>query len=52
MQKIIFDNFRDNLEKIVWQLKVTITNKVTEYNYTLSTWVVNDKEKVKLNLSF
>ncbi len=52
MQKIIFDNFRDNLEKIIWQLQVTITNKVTEYNYTLSTWVVNDKEKIKLNLSF
>ena len=51
IQKMIFENFRDNLEKVLWQLQVTVKNKNTDYIHVLSTWVTNAKEKIKLNIS-
>ena len=49
MQKRIFEQLRKNLEEIVWQVKVTVKNKKTEFSYQLSTYVTNQKAKVKLN---
>lgn len=40
---------KDNMEKLLWQLKVTVTNKETKFNYTLSTWLHNTKAEVRLD---
>lgn len=42
----IYEKVRDNLEEIIWQVEVTVKNKVTEYSYSLSTWLYNHKAKV------
>jgi prepilin-type N-terminal cleavage/methylation domain-containing protein len=39
---------KDNMEKMIWQLKVTVKNKETEFFYTLSGWVYNTKADVTL----
>lgn len=52
VEKMVFEELRKNIEKIVWQARVTITNKETKYNFTLSTFLTNYNEKVQLNVGF
>ena len=37
----LFEKIKENMEKMVWQLEVTIKNKSTGENYTVSTWLYN-----------
>lgn len=50
VEKMVFEKLRDNLEKIVWQVRLTVTNKETKYSYSLSRWVSNYEQPVQLNL--
>jgi len=43
---IISKNIKENMEKLIWQVRVTIRNKETDFKYDLSTWVFNHKAKV------
>jgi prepilin-type N-terminal cleavage/methylation domain-containing protein len=52
LEKLVFEELRKNIEKILWQVRVTVTNKETKYNYTLSTFITNYDEKIQLNLGF
>lgn len=52
MEKLIFEEMKKNIEKIIWQARVTVTNKETKYNFTLSTYLTNYNEKVQLNVGF
>ena len=52
LEKVIFEQLKKNLEKIVWQARVTVTNKETKYNFTLSTFITNYNEKVQLDVGF
>lgn len=52
LEKMVFEELRKNIEKIVWQARVTVTNKETKYSYTLSTWLTNHNEKIQLNVGF
>lgn len=52
VETMIFDKLKENIERIVWQVRLTVTNKETNYSYTLSRWVTNYDEPVQLNLSF
>lgn len=49
-EKMIFEELKKNIEKILWQARVTITNKETKYSYSLSTYLTNYNEKVQLNV--
>ena len=51
-EKIVMDKLKENIEKVVWQLEVTIKNKDTDYEYSLSTWIQNTKAEIDLNLGF
>jgi prepilin-type N-terminal cleavage/methylation domain-containing protein len=51
-EKMVMEKLKENIEKVVWQVEVTIINKETEYEYTLSTWIQNLKAEVDLNLGF
>ena len=48
-QKSIFENVKKNMEKMIWQVQVTITNKETNFNYIISSWLFNHEVKVELN---
>lgn len=50
LEKLIFEELRKNIEKIIWQARVTVTNKETKYSYTLSTFLTNYNERVQLNV--
>lgn len=50
IQKRIYQQFADNIERIVWQLRVTVKNTDTDYNYILSTFLKNRKAEIKITL--
>ena len=50
VRKRIYDQFKDNIQKMVWQIRVTVTNQDTGFNYILSSWVKNKKAVVKVSL--
>ena len=50
LEKMVFEELKKNIEKVIWQARVTVTNKETKYSYTLSTWLTNNNEKVQLNI--
>ena len=52
IKKIIYQNLKKNLEKMLWQVKVTITNTETDYQYSLSSWIPDSKAKVDTNFGF
>src|SRR3989338_5096007 len=51
IETLIYEKMKENFEKLIWQIRVTVKNKKTKYSYSLSTWVLNSKEKVQLNLN-
>ena len=50
LEKLVFNELKKNVEKILWQARVTITNKETKYKFSLSTFITNHNEKVQLNI--
>ena len=52
VEKMVFEELRKNIERILWQARVTVTNKETKYNFTLSTFLTNYNERVQLNVGF
>lgn len=41
--------YKDNLEKFIWQVEVTVINKLTDRRYTISGYLYNHKAEVKFN---
>jgi Tfp pilus assembly protein PilV len=52
LETMIFEELKKNVERILWQARITVTNKETGYSYSLSTYVTNYNEKVILNVGF
>lgn len=52
IEKMVFEELKKNIEKIVWQARITVTNKETKYSYTLATWLTNHNERIQLNVGF
>lgn len=50
--KMVFEKLRKNIEQMIWQVKVTITNTETDYSYELSSWVTNEKAQMDTNFGF
>ncbi|WP_372653807.1 type II secretion system protein J [Halobacteriovorax sp.] len=42
----IFTNIKKNLEKIIWQVEVTVKNETSERIYSVSTWLYNHQAQV------
>lgn len=52
VEKMVFDELKKNIEKVIWQARITVTNKETKYSYSLSTYLTNNNEKIQLNINF
>lgn len=52
LEKLVFEELKKNIERVLWQARVTVTNKETKYNFTLSTFLTNYNEKIQLNIGF
>ena len=50
--KMVFDKLKKNIEKMLWQIRVTVTNTETNYSYELTTWVTNEKAQMDTNFGF
>lgn len=48
MNKRIFTTFKENMEKMLWQVEVSVKNKNTERSFTLSSWILNPQAEVKI----
>lgn len=49
MDKRIWNTYKENIEKIIWQVEVTVKDKTTEETFRLSTWLYNQNADVKIN---
>lgn len=52
VENLVFEKLKENIERAVWQVRLTVTNKETKYSYTLARWITNYDEPIQLNLSF
>jgi hypothetical protein len=52
IEKKVFDELRKNIEKIVWQARVTVVNKETKAAWALSTYLTNYNERIQINVGF
>ncbi|MBC7714491.1 MAG: prepilin-type N-terminal cleavage/methylation domain-containing protein [Rhizobacter sp.] len=48
MQKRIFAVYKENMEKMIWQVEVTAKNKTTGELFRLSSWIMNQQADVKI----
>ncbi len=51
-EKMVFETLKKNIERIIWQARITVTNKETKYSYSLSTYLTNYNEQVQLQIGF
>ena len=49
---MVFEKLKKNMEKILWQVKVTTTNTETDYKYELTSWITNSEAKLDTNFGF
>lgn len=49
IQKSLLEKVTKNMEEMIWQVEVTVRNKETEFEYSLSTWISNPKAKIKID---
>lgn len=52
VEKMIFEELKKNIERVLWQARVTVTNKETKLSYSLATFITNYDEKIQLNVGF
>ncbi len=50
IEKMVFEELRKNIEKIIWQARVTVVNKQTRAAWSLSTYLTNYNERVQINV--
>lgn len=50
MQRRIFDNFKRNMEQLVWQIIITVEHKPSGASYDLSTWYYNPQGRIQLDI--
>jgi hypothetical protein len=48
LEKRIFKVFKDNMEKMIWQVEVSVKNKNSDSTYKLSTWLYNQNADVQI----
>lgn len=51
IQKRIFDNFKRNMEQLVWQIVITVEHKPSGATYDLSTWYYNPTGRIQLDIN-
>jgi prepilin-type N-terminal cleavage/methylation domain-containing protein len=52
IKKMVFQKLKKNIEKVLWQVRVTITNTETDYKHDVTTWITNDKAPLDTNFGF
>ena len=50
MQKIIFNQVKNNVERMLWQVRIEVKNLDSENTYTLSTWIKNPYAETSISI--
>ncbi len=45
----IYKKIEKALKEMLWQVRVTVTNKETKFSYDLTTWLYNDEAKIEIS---
>ena len=48
LEKRMFTVFKENMEKIIWQVEVTVKNKTSGETFRLTSWLYNQNAEVKI----
>ncbi len=48
LEKKVYDEVMKIVKEALWQVEVTVTNKESKYNFSLSTWLRNQAAKVEI----
>ena len=51
IQKRIFDNFKKNMERLIWQMVVTVKHLPSGQTYELSTWYYNEGGQLEFDIN-
>jgi uncharacterized lipoprotein YehR (DUF1307 family) len=51
LQRRLFENFKRNMEELVWQIVVTVEHKPSGTTYDLSTWYYNQDGRIQLDIN-
>lgn len=51
IKKLIFEKMKNNIELMIWQVKVTVTNSDDDTSYELNSWITNSNAKLDTNFS-
>lgn len=52
IQKILFDKLKKNIEEMIWQVSVKVTNKDNNYSYELRSWTNKINPQIDINFAF
>lgn len=47
LQRRIYDNVKNNIKELLWQVEVVITDKTTQESFSASTWLYNHAAQVQ-----
>lgn len=47
LQRRVYDNVKNNIKELLWQVEVVITDKTTAETYSASTWLYNEPAQVQ-----
>lgn len=50
LEKVIFEQLKKNIERMLWQVRITVINKDNGMSYSLSTYLTDYNQKVQLNV--
>lgn len=48
IEKKVYEQVKKIVKEALWQVEVTVENKETKYNFTLSTWIRNTAAKIEI----
>lgn len=48
LERRIFKVFKENMEKMIWQVEVTVKSKTSDSSFRLSTWLYNQNADVQI----
>ncbi len=50
IQKMVFEKLKKNLAEMVWQAQVKVNNKETDFSFTATTLLFNEKAKINVGI--
>lgn len=50
LEKVIFEELKKNIERMLWQVRITVINKENGLSYSLSTYLTDYNQRVQLNV--